>query len=132
MSVIVDTSVWSHALRRGSKSTDPQAAKLAGILTQGQTVLLLGVVLQEVLQGIKSARDFDRLSSHLDAFALLPLEREDYVAAARLRNLCRAKGVQASTVDFQIAAACIGHDCALLTCDKDFELISRFCPLRLL
>jgi predicted nucleic acid-binding protein len=68
----------------------------------------------------------------MDLFPLLQLERDDYVAAAELRNLCRSKGVQASTIDFQIAAACVRHDCSLLTNDQDFRHIAQHCPLQLL
>jgi len=131
MSVIVDTSAWSHALRRTTPTDDPQAAKLAELLRQRQPVVLLGVILQELLQGIRESAEFERIRAYLEAFLLIELTRRDYVAAARLGNLCRSKGVQVSIVDSQIAAACIEHDCALLTCDKDFEHIARLCSLRL-
>lgn len=132
MSVIVDTSVWSLALRRKLESSDPQVIKLADMLKQGQKILLLGVILQEVLQGIRSKKQFSIVKNHLDAFNMLTLEREDYIIAAELRNLCKIKGVQASSIDFQIAAACIQHDCFLLTCDQDFRYISNCCSLKLL
>lgn len=132
MSVIVDTSVWSLSLRRGSSSDDPQAAKLADMLRDGRPIHLLGIILQEVLQGIRNPSEFDELRTGLQAFPLLQLDRDDFAAAAELWNLCRSHGVQASTVDCQIAAACIRHDCALLTADKDFASIAGHCPLQLL
>ena len=131
MSAIVDTSVWSHALRRTTPTTDPQAAKLAELLRQRQPVALLGVILQELLQGIRDAATFERIEAYMEPFPMIELTRRDYVAAARLGNLCRSKGVQVSVVDSLIAAACVEHDCALLTCDQDFQHIARFCPLQL-
>ena len=131
MSLVVDTSVWSLALRRGSPSPDPQVVKLATALMQRQPIVLLGVILQEVLQGIRDESRFDDVRGYLQAFPIWALDRADYVAAARLWNLCRSKGVQPSTADIQIAAACIQHDCELLTCDQDFQHIAQFCPLRL-
>lgn len=132
MSTVVDTSVWSLFLRRGDYRQYPQARKLDLMLRQQQPVLLLGIVLQEVLQGVRDVSRFEKLREHLAEFTMLALGEDDYIAAATLWNLCRSNGVQASTVDCQIAAACIRHDCALLTGDKDFEHISRFCPLQLL
>lgn len=132
MSTIVDTSVWSLFLRRGDYRQYPQARKLDSMLRQRQPIVLLGVVLQETLQGVRDVPKFEKLRDYLGEFSMLAMQREDHVAAATLWNLCRSNGVQASTADCQIAAACIRHDCALLTCDKDFEHISRLCPLQLL
>ena len=132
MTIIVDTSVWSHALRRRKTSDDPQSEKLAAALRQAQPIALLGIIVQEILQGVRDPRAFKKVRESLAAFPLIALDREDYVAAAELRNLCAARGVQASTIDFQIAAACARHDCALLTSDQDFERISQHSRLQLL
>ena len=132
MGVVVDTSVWSLALRRGTPPEDPQVGKFSAILNEGGDVVLLGVVLQEVLQGIRRRADFDKVRSHLEAFPLLSLERDDYVMAAELRNLCVARGINVGTIDCQIAAACVRHGHALLTRDQDFQLIASVCELRLL
>jgi len=91
MGVVVDTSVWSLALRRGTPPEDPQVGKFSAILNEGGDVVLLGVVLQEVLQGIRRRADFDKVRSHLEAFPLLSLDRYDYLTAAELRNLCASR-----------------------------------------
>lgn len=132
MRILVDTSVWSEALRRRTASDNAQHSKLADALGQGQPVALIGVILQEILHGLSDPKRFQVVKEYLDPFPLIDLKREDYIAAAELRNICVAHGVQASTVDFQIAAACIRHDCALLTTDQDFHHISQWCPLQLL
>jgi len=132
MSVIVDTSVWSLVLRRGTPSDDPRAVALTEMLRKGESIQLLGVILQEVLQGIRNPFDFDQLRQRLEAFPLLPLSRDDFIAAAELWNLCRSRGIQSTSVDCQIAAACLRHDCALLTSDQDFHCIAEYCPLQLI
>lgn len=131
MNVIVDTSVWSLVLRRGVPVDDPQAVLLGDMLREGKPIQLVGMVLQEVLQGIRNPSEFDWVRTSLEAFPLLWLDRDDFIAAAELWNLCRSHGVQASTTDCQIAAACLRHDCALLTNDKDFRHIARYSPLQL-
>ncbi len=132
MNYIVDTSVWSLALRRKSHSSDPKVIKLAAMLTNGSPIALLGVILQEILSGINSKPSFEQVKNYLEPFPILSLEREDYIAAAQLSNLCRSKGVQASTIDFQIAAVCIRNNCALLTCDNDFVHIAEYSLLQLI
>jgi predicted nucleic acid-binding protein len=130
--VIVDTSVWSLALRRNEPSDHQSAAKLKLLLERKEKVILLGVVLQELLHGVRSSAGFEQIRAYLEELPMVTLQRDDYIAAAKLQNDCRAGGVQISTTDAQIAAACLEYDCALLTCDKDFEHISRICPLQLL
>jgi predicted nucleic acid-binding protein len=132
LNTIADTSVWSLILRRGTPSEDPQAQKLLRLIAEGPGVVLLGVIVQEILQGIRNPKHFARIRQDLANFPLLALEREDYVAAAELGNRCLARGVVPSTVDVQIAAACLQHDCALLTCDADFSRLASCCALRLL
>lgn len=132
MSVVVDSSVWCHVLAKGVPPDDPQVRKFVALVNEGPNIALLGVILQEVLQGLRDKRQFAVVKEQLDEFALVTLDRETYVAAAELRHQCLAHGVQAGTVDLQIAAACLQHDCALLTSDADFSRIAECCGLQLL
>ncbi|MGQ0696159.1 MAG: PIN domain-containing protein [Nitrospiraceae bacterium] len=68
----------------------------------------------------------------LDPYPLLDLDRQTYVAAARLRSVCRSKRVNAGPIDFLIAAACCQHGFPLLTADKDFPRIAAYCDLMIL
>jgi len=130
---IVDTSVWSLALRRKSIPSDSAVVeKLNALIRDGHLVYLLGVILLETLQGIKSNEQREKVRQFLEPFPVLTLEREDYVEAANLSCLCRSKGIQASTVDFLIAGAAIRNDCALLTTDKDFLHIAKRSSLEIL
>ena len=130
MNVVVDTSVWSLALRKDAPPDNVRTETLKNLLNQGR-VFLVGIVLQEILQGIHSLERFEDIKTQMDALPLLDLDRDDYLEAARIWNLCRAEGVQASTTDCQITAACIRHNCALLTADQDFEHIAQHCALQL-
>ena len=129
MNVLVDTSVWSIALRRDQPPPGRELEALRAAIERGD-VCLLGVILQEVLQGFPGLDRTRRLVEHLASFPLLTLHRGDYVYAAEIRNKCRAKGLAVSTIDAQIAAAAINHRCALLTLDRDFTFIGRHFPLR--
>ena len=133
MNLLVDTSAWSLLLRR--KQTDPHdpiVRELRGRLADGDCVHLMGCILQELLDGVKSAQQFELLAEYLAPFPLIAHERADYVEAARLKNLCRSQGVQGGTVDFLIAATCIRRNYPLLSADADFQHIARHCELLLI
>lgn len=133
MNLLVDTSAWSLLLRRGqTDARDPIVRELRGHLEDGDCVHLMGCILQELLDGVKSAQQFDLLAEYLEPFPLIVHEREDYVEAARLKNLCRAKGIQAGTVDFLIATTCIRRNYPLLSADEDFLHIAEHCELLLI
>jgi hypothetical protein len=128
--ILVDTPVWALALRRDRVAASREVEALSAAIERGDACLT-GTILQEVLQGFPDVSRTRRLVDYLAPFPLLALHRGDYVYAAEIRNKCRVKGVAVSTIDAQIAAAAIDHNCALLTSDKDFEAIARHFPLRL-
>ena len=131
MRILVDTSVWSLALRRPSGAVNEEAILLKTIIEQGEDIYLLGIILQEVLQGVRNSKDFLALKEYFKAFPLIDLTREDYVKAAELRNQLIVKGRQASTIDVLIASAAISHRCHLFTADKHFTHIAEHSELKL-
>lgn len=130
MKVIVDTSVWSLALRRGSDASSAQADELRNLIAD-QRVQMIGPIRQELLSGIRLDRQFERLDKHLAAFPDLPVTTADYVAAARFFNVCRAKGVQGSNTDFLICALAARCDMAIYTTDRDFCQFAKHLPITL-
>jgi len=131
VSLFVDTSVWSLALRRDTQSEHAAVAVLRRALLDGDTIVTTGIVIQELLQGFSGAKDQTRIVERLQVLPLLNPGRETHIQAAMLRNTCRRKGVQIGTIDALIAQLCIEHDLALLTADNDFVHAARFVPLRL-
>ena len=131
MSLFVDTSVWSLALRRDAPPDHAAVALLRKALLDGDTLLMTGIVLQELLQGFHGPKDQARLIERMRALPLLEPTRDTHVQAAALRNTCRRKGVQLGTIDALIAQLCIEHELSLLTTDSDFMHAARFVPLRL-
>ncbi len=124
MRVIVDTSVWSLALRRGKQSASAPAQELRHLI-QDHRVQMMGPIRQEILSGIRSESQFNKLQKHLDSFPDLPILTEHYVTAARFFNLCRSKGIQGSNTDFLICAVANKSNFSIYTTDKDFDLISK-------
>lgn len=130
MTLLVDTSVWSLALRRKEPATEPEVDALKEALLGADVVVTTGLVLQELLQGFSGPKAARQIVERFAALPLLQPDREDHIAAAELRNTCRRAGVQVGTVDALIAQTCIRHDLVLLSTDKDFVLAARHCPLR--
>lgn len=131
MKILVDTSIWSLALRRQTDVANPEAIVLKTFIEQGEDIYLLGIVLQEVLQGIKNPKDFHALKEYFEAFPLIELTREDYIKAAELKNYLTKKGKQASTINALIASVAISYDCYLFTTDEDFVHIAKYSKLKL-
>ena len=130
MTLFVDTSVWSLALRRDQASSASEVFKLRDALEGGETIVVTGLVLQELLQGFAGPRARKDI---IDRFAALPLltpDRKDHIDAAELRNRCRRAGLQIGTIDAVIAQLCIRHQLTLLSTDNAFALAARHCTLR--
>ena len=129
MSFLVDTSVWSLLLRRDRPPSVPQVDALIDALETGNRVLCTGLILQELLQGFSGPKAKQQIVERFAAFPLLNPDREDHIAAAELRNLCRTRGVQAATIDALLAQLCIRHELTLLTTDVDFSHIAKHTSL---
>ena len=130
MTLLVDTSVWSLALRRDAEAVGPEVDQLKDALLGADVVVTTGLVLQELLQGFSGAKASAQIIEHFAALPLLQPNREDHIAAADLRNRCRRAGVQLGTIDAVLAQLCIGHELTLLSTDNDFKLAARHCALR--
>lgn len=130
MSILVDTSVWSLALRRDSSASEPEVQALVEALAGSDVVVTTGLVLQELLQGFAGPKAAAAIVERFSALALVQPDRDDHIAAAELRNKCRRSGVQLGTVDALIAQLCIRNGLTLLTSDQDFSHAAKHCELK--
>ena len=130
MKVLVDTSVWSLALRRDLSPDGPEVSELTELIKEAR-VQLIGPVRQELLSGIKSQTQFQKLRNHLRSFPDLELSARDYEYAAEFFNLCRSKGVQGSNTDFLICAIAARNKTPIFTKDRDFILFQLHLPITL-
>ncbi len=130
MTVFVDTSVWSLALRRDRPEPTPEVEYLADRLQQGEPIVTTGLVLQELLQGFRGARARDVILERFAALPMLVPDRADHVDAADLRSSCRRNGIQIGTIDALLAALCLRHELTMLTNDGDFNRIAEVASLR--
>lgn len=121
MKLLVDTSVWSLALRRKPAATlSAKEKRLTAILTEAVNdgrVAMIGPIRQESLSGIKEQAQFEKLKNALQAFRDEPIETSDYEEAARFYNLCRTRGVECGPVDILICAVAVRRKWSVLAND---------------
>ena len=131
MNFLVDTSVWSLALRRGERRAESEVARLREALLARESIYTTGLILQELLQGFRGPRQREPILRRFSALPTIAPDREDHVEAAEVRNRCRRNGVQLGTIDALLAQLAIRHDLVLLSTDRDFVHAAAHVPLRL-
>lgn len=127
--ILVDTSVWVDFLR-GVNSRERRA--LHRLIEDGEDVAITGIILTEILQGIKEDKDSQTLKDYLLEFTLYsPKAPETYLKAAGIYRGCRSRGKTVrKTVDCIIAAIAIEHGLTLLHKDSDFDHIAACTGLK--
>lgn len=126
--VIVDTSVWVDFFVGKS---DPRVRILESLFAGGEDIALCGVILAEVLQGIRDDRQYRRTRRYFDDLVFLPMTRDTFVRAAEIYRFLRRRGVTIrKPVDCMIASVAIAHNAPLLHNDRDFDPNEEHCGLR--
>ncbi|OGO40023.1 MAG: pilus assembly protein [Chloroflexi bacterium RBG_16_57_8] len=105
----------------------PQRVSLHNLIDRDEDICITGIVLTEVLQGIREDNDFERTREYLLAFPILDAKGAGtFISAAGICRDCRKAGVTVrKTVDCVIAAICLEHGLTLLHHDSDFDLIKE-------
>jgi predicted nucleic acid-binding protein len=133
--VLVDTCVWSLALRRTRSDLNPREEQTVRILeeliVEGRA-RLLGVVRQELLSGIRHTGQFEPIATALRSFDDVQLGIEDYEEAAAGDNRCRLAGLAGSTTDFLICAVAMRRNWGVFTTDQDFARYGKVLPVKLI
>jgi predicted nucleic acid-binding protein len=123
MNILVDTSVWSLALRRKSEQLNTAQRSVVGELSElvrEGRARILGLVRQELLSGIRTTEQYESLRLLLRSFPDEPIETSDHEEAAKAGNQCRGKGIVVSIVDVLLCAVVMKREWAIFTTDRDF------------
>jgi hypothetical protein len=134
MKVLIDTPIWSLALRRKPRDLNSQEQHLIQALQeliQEGRAQLMGPIRQELLSGIRDEERFHKLRSYLRAFDEPNLESQDYEEAAHMSNQCRARGIAGSSIDFLVCATAQRRNWQIFTTDKDFGHYAKILPLNI-
>ena len=134
MNVLIDTSVFSLALRRKNEglSTNERllVAELSELIREGRA-RMIGLIRQELLSRIKTTEQYEKLRVHLRSFPDEVVDTSDYEEAAKAGSRCRSKGVAVSIVDILLCAITMKRQWAIFTADPDFSSYAKVLPLRI-
>jgi predicted nucleic acid-binding protein len=125
--ILVDTSVWIDFF---GPRPGPAGEELRRLIAESEPVVLTGIVVAEVLQGL--IHSVDVIEKYLGQWELLALEGfEAYARAAKMFRVARSRGLTLTTVDALIAATALDYGARLFTLDRDFEGLAKLLPLKL-
>ena len=127
---IVDTTVWIDFFRGNNT---PETEMLQYMLNAGEDICICGVILTEVLQGIREDADYTGVTSRFESFLFLPMHHRTFANAAQLYRTLRRRCITIrNAVDCMIAAVAIEHDIPLLHHDRDFGPMAEHCGLKVI
>ena len=129
--VLVDSDVWSLALRRDRPPLQNEyVERLSLLITKGEAALV-GLIRQEVLSGIRTKPQFEKLRKQMRVFPDEPIGSDLHELAAAFFNHCRSNGVQGSHTDFLICACSVSWRMRILSSDKDYRNYAQYLPIEL-
>ena len=120
--VLVDTSVWILALRKSPLA--PVRDEVDHLLAENR-VAIVPMIRLELLGGTKSAGEFERLKSRLDALRQIPIDEANWEIAAELSFRLRQRGKVIPYTDILIGSAAILANALLLHADRHFDLMAE-------
>ena len=128
--ILVDTTVWIDFF---AARTSPHVAALEALLEDRENVCICGIVLAEVLQGIRSDADYRKTKKYFEALLFLPMTQRVFLRCAELYRSLRKKGVTVrKPLDCMIASVAIEHDLPVLHNDRDFDHIAKHSKLKVM
>ncbi len=128
MMVLVDTSVWIDFFH--DRKT-PHVEFLESCISESKNLCICGIILTEILQGIRNDKQYSKIKRYLENLLYLPMEYSTYLESAEVYRFLRKKGVTIrKPVDCMIASVALEHNVPILHNDKDFNPIEHHCGLQ--
>jgi hypothetical protein len=132
MKCIIDTSVWSLALRKAPKNKEEiELIEIVKTIIREMRVVMIGPIRQELLSGISDIKKFEQLRKRMSVFTDRIINTEEYEIAAEYSNECRRNGIQGSHIDYLICAVATANDNCIITLDKDFANYQKYIPIKI-
>lgn len=130
--VLVDTSVWSLALRKRehTRFETRYILRLSEIIRDLHLVMM-GPIRQEILSGLSDERKYEALRQKISIFPDHPISTHEYELAAKFHNECRRHGIQGSHIDYLICAVAQNNGYPILTLDQDFVHYQEYVGIQL-
>ena len=121
--ILVDTTVWIDFFAGRPR---PHVATLEQLLQTGEDICICGIVLAEVLQGIRSDSEYTKTKDYFESLVFLPMTHATFLRSSQMYRALRKKGITIRTpLDCMIASVAIEHRVPLLHNDRDFDKIAN-------
>ncbi len=128
--VLIDTTVWIDFF---AGKQVPHVTVLERLIKNRADICICGIILTEVLQGIREKREFRKTKELFNAMIFLPMPYSIFLGAAEIYRTLRRKGITIrSSVDCMIASVAIENDIMFLHNDRDFIPIEKHLGLKVL
>lgn len=125
--ILVDTTVWIDFF--AARETK-QVSKLIQIIEQKEELCMIGVILTEILQGVKNPKEYKQVHYLLESLFYLEIKKDIFILAAEIYRSLRLRGITIrKTLDCIIAASAIQYQVPLLHNDRDFDPIEKYFDL---
>jgi predicted nucleic acid-binding protein len=115
--VLVDTSAFISFFR-GMNHADEVA-----VLLKDNRAVVTGIIIAELLQGIKDSKEEQKIAELFQAINSVELTTELWIKAGLLAFSLRKKGIILPLTDIAIAVIALEYDLPLFTLDKHFQEI---------
>jgi len=126
---LVDTTVWIDFF---ANRDTPEVKALENSIKKEEVICICGVILTEVLQGIKNDRQHSLTKPLLSNLIFVPMLKSTFFLAANIYRFLRSNGITVrNSIDCMIAAACIENNIRLLHNDRDYDFIEKHFSLKI-
>lgn len=130
MMILIDTTVWIDFFAGRQL---PHVAALERLIKGREDICICGIILTEVLQGIRAKSEFRKTKELFNTMLFLPMPYSVFLGAAEIYRTLRRKGITIrNSIDCLIASVAIENDIVLLHNDRDFIPIEKHLGLKVL
>ena len=119
--IIVDTSVWIEFFRHAESAVSLHVRSLL----RSRQVILVGMVLAEIIQGVRNSREAKIVRQHFAALPFMEASRDAWERAGEISAGLRKNGITIPLSDLLIAAVALSEACEVFTLDPHFESVPK-------
>ena len=116
--ILVDTSVWIEYFRN-----NPEITGIIDTELSNNNICITGPIITELLHGVKTEKELNLLSDHIDALSWLECGIEEWKKAGLVSFKLRKSGYTVPVSDVIIAVVAISNDACVYTMDSHFKQI---------
>ncbi len=122
--IMVDTTVWIDFFKNNLTA---QVIRLENSLKNSEDICICGVILTEILQGIRANNQYLKTKSYLENLIFLPMNYSTFIKSAEIFRYLRKRGITIrKPIDCMIAAVSVENSVPLLHNDRDFDHIDFY------